>query len=342
MPIWPQRAHEQDDERDCDFEGAVENSKWRTSKRIALITGSATGIGANIAVDLAATGEYFVIVTGRNEASMRGVVAECNRAAKATASSASSASRDDAGVETSAACAFGADLCDYLQLDGLIEFVKVKFQRLDVLINNACWRGGKFVSPFGADSLRADGGGGGGQGISGSGHSREADESFSEFKKVIHLNVSVPMYIIHKCLIPLAQRHRERANQIEPHAGHDGLASAPIVVVNISSVASQVVVPLHSYSISKACLSELSRQLAALAGGLGILSVTVSPGPVLTDERPHHLAMSNLTLMNRIGTTQEISNLVLFALRNAPLFNGSEISVDGGYLTKLKCQQPAS
>lgn len=125
------------------------------------------------------------------------------------------------------------------------------------------------------------------------------------------------MYLVNKCLIPLKPA---------------GMAT----VINISSSASQVVVPLHLYSISKACLSEMTRQLSMLTQKLGILSVTVSPGPVLTNERPHHAAMSSLTLMNRVGTTQEISNLVIFAINNAHLFNGQELNIDGGYIVKQK------
>lgn len=274
-----------------------------TSKRIALVTGSATGIGANIAVDLAATGEYFVIVTGRNAISMQRVVASCNRAANA--------SRTEKAIPS--ACAFGADLTDHQQLERLVEFVKCKFQRLDVLVNNACWRG-KFASPLECGR-----------------------DSFGDFKNVILLNVSVPMYIIHKCLIPLNRQQSQREHQ-QPSSQ----ASSPYrsIVINISSVASQTVVPLHSYSISKACLSELSKLLADLADDLGILSLTISPGPVLTDERPHHQTMSNLTLMDRVGTTQEISNVVMFALRNATMFNGKDIHVDGGFLAKQKFASP--
>lgn len=255
-----------------------DESRESAHKRVALVTGSAPGIGAIIAVDLASA-NYRLIVTGRNSCRLAQVVQQCNHVSGST----------------QAAVAFPADLYDLSQVDRLIEFVRITFNRLDVLVNNACYRGDV------ADILD--------------------DRALDELGKVFHVNVSVPMYLIHKCLLPLKPA---------------GMAT----VINISSSASQVVVPLHLYSISKACLSELTRQLATLTQELGILSVTISPGPVLTDERPHHSAMSSLTLMNRVGTTQEISNLVMFAISNAHLFNGQELNIDGGYTVKQK--QPDS
>lgn len=271
------------------------------NKKIALVTGSASGIGANIARDLAAKG-YFVIVTGRDDTAIQRVVQECNRISAA-------ALGDHLEYnDCTSAIAFKADLYHFEQIDRLIEFIHKKFRRLDILVNNACWRGDH------ADLLKSD-------------------QSYDDFKRVMHMNVSVPMYLVHKCLIPLRQSYLKSLTT----SGKAKSDADKSIIVNISSIASQIVVPLHSYSISKACLSELSRQLSdELTQRLGILSATVSPGPVLTDERPHHQAMSKLTLMNRVGTTQEISNLVLFVLSNAEMFNGKELNIDGGYMSKQK------
>lgn len=252
-----------------------------SNKKIALVTGSATGIGANVAVDLALAG-FFVIVTGRNVEKLSRVVHQCNQLLS---------------NEAPVAASFVADLLDLKQVDQLINFIQSEYGRLDVLVNNACWRG--CVKNI------------------------LEDKAYDDLKHVMHVNLSVPMYLIHNCLIPI------RAGKTNDNA----------IIINISSVASQVVVPLHLYSISKACLSELSRQIALMTHSLGLFSVTISPGPVLTNERPHHQAMSNMTLMNRVGTTQEISNLVLFAINNVELFNGKELNIDGGYIAKQKQQK---
>lgn len=241
-----------------------------THKKVALVTGSGSGIGANIAIDLAAA-DYRVVVTGRNIEKLNEVQKQCKDAV-----------------------AFVADLSDFAQVDRLIEFIRNKFNRLDVLVNNACFRGDI------KDILE--------------------DGAYEDLEKVMKINLSVPMYLIHKCLMPL------KYNDIEYS-----------LVVNISSVASQVVVPLHLYSISKACLSEMSKQLAGMSKSTGVLSISIAPGPVLTNERPHHTEMAPLILLKRVGSTQEVSNLVRFAIENAPLFNGKELNVDGGYAVKTSC-----
>lgn len=284
----------------------LKDELWQ-HKWIALVTGSATGLGANIARDLAATGRYFVIVTGRDELRMSQVVTDCNQVSASAAAAVSTYLIET--PKTISAVAFRADLMDFEQIDLLIGFVARTFGRLDVLVNNACWRGDQSANLL------------------------AGDQSYDDFKKVMHINVSVPMYLIHKCLIPLQSRVRNST------AIGDVLGASTddkSVVVNISSVASQIVVPLHSYSISKACLSEMSHQLANDEQLTNVLSITISPGPLITDERPHHVRMSNMTLMDWVGNTQEVSNLVLFTIDNARLFNGKEINIDGGYLARQK------
>lgn len=243
-------------------------------RKVAVVTGSATGIGANIAVDLAACG-YIVIVTGRNLQNLNKVVEQCNKSS---------------GSNSTVAHAVVCDLFDIKQVDRLVDYINTNFHQIHLLVNNACWRG----------NLKSI---------------LEIDKDQNDFNDVMHVNVLMPMYLIHKLLIP------QRDETFIP------------VVINISSIASQVVVPLHLYSISKACLTELSNQLSQLEN---LFSVAISPGPVLTEERPHHNEMRTLTLCERVGTTQEISDLVIFALKNIHLFNGKELTIDGGYLAKQR------
>lgn len=260
-------------------------------KKVALVTGSGTGIGARIAVDLAAAG-YRVIVTGRNMDNLRKIVDECKNAFNSEAYESNDKTRSEAAI------AIRADLSDFRQVDDLINQVLQEFECLDVLVNNACYRGRK--------------------------SSIISQDAAEDTREVLHINVSVPMYLVHKLMVPMASR-RDRSSE-----------RPPPVVINISSIASQVVVPLHLYSISKACLSEMTNQLALRSQELGILAVTVSPGPILTSERPQHASMSSSTLLGRVGTPQEVSDFTLFVLENAHLFNGSELVLDGGYLAKQK------
>lgn len=256
---------------------ADEVTEQNDRRKVALITGSSTGIGANIAIDLAVAG-YTVILTGRDVSKLEKVVKTCG---------------DRSKHGSDAAVAFQVDFYDLTQVGKLVSFIENKYDKLDLLINNVCWRGNS------KNILDAD--------------------TNDDLQRVMHMNVSIPFYLIHKCIL---MRHSP---------------SREVVIINISSVASQVVVPLHMYSISKACLSELSRQIAMLKEDdrfRGISSVTISPGPVLTEERQHHMSMSKLTLLKRVGQTQEISDLVMFVLKNVDLMNGQEINIDGGYLAR--------
>lgn len=254
-------------------------------KKRALVTGSGSGIGANIAIDLAKAG-YLVVVTGRNVDKLNRVVRQCNEVS---------------GSSEAVAFPFVADLISYCDMDKLIDFVELKFKRLDLLVNNACFRGGDI------DIFK----------------DKDADEDLA---LVMRTNVTVPLYLIHKCVKKLFPKKDDCDKQA--------------VIINISSIASQVVVPLFFYSISKACLSELSRQIGLVSRDTNVFSVTISPGPVLTDDRPHHQAMSKYTLMNRVATTQEISDFVMYVTGHAQLFNGQELNIDGGYVAKLK--QPST
>lgn len=238
-------------------------------KKVALITGSSSGIGANIAIDLANSG-YLVVVTGRTIEKLNEVVEQC---------------KSKTSILT-----YVADLSRFEQVDQLVEFVRHKFNRLDVLINNLCYRGVM-------RNILDDG-------------------SYDDLEKVMHLNLHLPMYLSRKCFPLLKNSSSEKA-----------------IMIFITSTASQVVVPLHLYNISKACLAELSRQMALCTD---FLSFSVAPGPVLTKERPFHSKLDKFTLMKRVGTTQEISNLLKFSIEHPRLFHGKEILIDGGYMARQK------
>lgn len=244
-----------------------------SKSKTALVTGSGSGIGKNIAIDLVANG-YSVIITGRNIENLKHVLAQCNEVLS---------HEDENSVYM-----FLADLEQMDQVDLLIEFVRNKFEHLNLLVNNACFRGTV-------------------NGIL-------SEEALVDFGKVLHMNLSVPTYLIAKCMMTMRPKGSDKA-----------------IVVNMTSVASSKLVPLHLYAISKACLAELSRELSKTSDEDNIIYISVAPGPVLTDERPHHTKFAPMTLLNRVATTQEVSNLVIQAIKCPRLFNGQELIIDGGY-----------
>src|SRR4030081_1893680 len=95
-----------------------------------------------------------------------------------------------------------------------------------------------------------------------------------------------------------------------------------------------------AYSVSKAGVIMLSRQLANEWGPHGIRSNVVSPGMVVTpmsqafyDTPGVTERRSAVTPLKRIGMPQDIADAVLFlASDRSSYVNGDEITVDGGYV----------
>src|SRR5262249_6096138 len=87
-------------------------------KKWAIITGASSGIGRALAFQFA-SGGFNVVITGRNEAALRAVAAECSKKYGA-----------DADVLI-------ADLSDPQATDGLIRSILAKSRDYEVLVNNA-------------------------------------------------------------------------------------------------------------------------------------------------------------------------------------------------------------
>jgi len=98
-----------------------------------------------------------------------------------------------------------------------------------------------------------------------------------------------------------------------------------------------------AYSVSKAGVIMLSRQLANEWGPHGIRSNVVSPGLVVTPMSQAFYDTPGVTErrtavvpMRRIGMPQDMADAILFlASDRASYVNGDEITVDGGYANML-------
>ncbi len=94
-----------------------------------------------------------------------------------------------------------------------------------------------------------------------------------------------------------------------------------------------------AYSVSKAGVVMLSRQLASEWGPQGIRSNCVSPGMVITPMSQAFYDTPGVTErrtavvpMRRIGAPQDMADAILFlASDRASYVNGDEITVDGGF-----------
>jgi NAD(P)-dependent dehydrogenase (short-subunit alcohol dehydrogenase family) len=115
-------------------------------------------------------------------------------------------------------------------------------------------------------------------------------------------------------------------------------------LVHVSSIAgSHAQGQSGAYSVSKAGVIMLSRQLADEWGPHGIRSNVVSPGMVITpmsqsfyDTPGVTERRSALVPMRRVGMPQDMADAILFlASDRASYVNGDEITVDGGYANML-------
>ena len=98
-----------------------------------------------------------------------------------------------------------------------------------------------------------------------------------------------------------------------------------------------------AYSVSKAGVIMLSRQLASEWGPHGIRSNVVSPGMVITPMSQSFYDTPGVTErrsavvpLRRVGMPQDIADVILYlASDRSSYVNGDEIMVDGGYANML-------
>lgn len=115
-------------------------------------------------------------------------------------------------------------------------------------------------------------------------------------------------------------------------------------IINMASIASTYPTPYSgAYSVTKAGVAMLSRQLAVEWGPDGVRSNAVCPGMILTElsrsmyARPGVAEARSATIpARRIGQPEDVAEAVLFlASDRSAYLNGAEIAVDGGFPRNL-------
>jgi 3-oxoacyl-[acyl-carrier protein] reductase len=109
-------------------------------------------------------------------------------------------------------------------------------------------------------------------------------------------------------------------------------------IVNLSSAAAAMAATLvQAYSISKAAIELLTRQLAQDLGPSGIRVNAIGPGSMLTEgtapayEGELYEQRAQLVPLRRIGTPEDIANAVAFLVSDqASYISGQVLYVDGG------------
>jgi len=251
-----------------------------TMHPVALITGGTRGIGLGIARYLAQEGYALALNGVRPPEAVEGVLEELR----------------ESGVPVEY---FQADISQPEQRQQLVQAVRERFGRLNVLVNNAG------VAP----QVRAD--------------ILEAGEE--SFDRLIRVNLQAPYF-----LTQAVARWMIEQKQADPD-----FSACIVFVTSISATVASV--NRGDYCISKAGLSMAAQLWAVRLAEFGIPVYEVRPGIIRTDmtapvqERYDRLIAEGLTLQPRWGTPEDVGKAVAMLVRgDLPYSTGAVIMVDGG------------
>ena len=255
--------------------------------KIALVTGGAGGIGSAICRKLADEGASVVITYNSNAEKAENLLKTLNG--------------DNHAI-------FHAPTTDAERVKALADFVKTKYGKLDVLVNNA-----GITTPIPHANLE------------------ELTDEWID--KIMQTNVrgTFAMVRAFEKLLKCPPAPRGGASVLTPPLGAGGLG----LVVNISSVAAITGIGSNiAYCASKAAIDSITRSLArALAPDIRVVSV--SPGFVEGEYTksfdPAFLKMQlDGTPLNRFATPEDVADAVYALTTYLRFTTGSIIAVDGG------------
>jgi len=242
--------------------------------RVALVTGSSSGIGQAIAEKLAHQGANIVInYVGHREG----------------------AEETLKQVETDGAqgVIVNADISKLADVQALIDHGWEAFGSVDILVNNA---GMEKKADF-------------------------CDVTEEDYDRVLGVNLKGPFF--------LAQAFVRRLRSAKKTGR----------IINISSVHEDMAFPgFSSYCVSKGGMRMLMRDLAVELGPEGFTINNVAPGAIATpinksllDDKPKLNALLGKIPLGRLGSTDDVANLVAFLASDAAAYiTGSTFIVDGG------------
>jgi 3-oxoacyl-[acyl-carrier protein] reductase len=251
-----------------------------SAKRVALVTGGSRGIGLGIAEALADSGFDVAINGVREVAAVEDVVQSLARRGSEVVYC-----RGDVAVAA--------------ERHGVVDAVRARFGRLDVLVNNAG------VAP----AVRAD--------------ILEASEE--SFDRIVGVNLKGPYF-----LTQLVARW-----MIDQRAAERTFSG---VIVNVSSVsATEASINRGDYCISKAGVAMATKLWAHRLAEHGIAVYEVRPGIITTDmtapvkEKYDRLMAGGLTVENRWGMPEDVGRAVAMLSRGELTYaTGNVLMIDGG------------
>ena len=236
--------------------------------KVALITGAAKRIGAEITKTLHAEGATVVIHYGNSDQAAKQLALELNT------------------IRPNSCHCFQAMLGDVSGLSKMVQEVTDLTGRLDILVNNAS---SFYPTPLG-----------------------EITES--DWNNLFESNLKGPMFLSQAAAPFLTDSHGCIINMVDIHAERP-LAKHPV------------------YCSAKAGLVMLTKSLASELGP-EVRVNGVAPGIIMWPEGDQDETLQgdllSRTALKRKGSTKDITDTVLFLVRDASYITGQIIAVDGG------------
>jgi NAD(P)-dependent dehydrogenase (short-subunit alcohol dehydrogenase family) len=249
---------------------------------VSLITGSSRGIGRGIALELARAGGLDLVINyAGNETAARETVEQCRAAGAAR-------------VEI-----VQGDVSKAEDRTRMIDFVREKFGRLDLLVNNA-----GITSPGRADIL---------------------DATEASWDTVMDINLRGPFFLT-----------QIAARLIIDSAPLAGVARA---VINVSSISAFAVSTNRGdYCVTKAGIGMMTKLWAVRLAEFGIGVFEIQPGVIESDmtgpvkAKYDALFAEGFAPLNRWGHPADVGKAVLAIARgHFPYTTGQVLHVDGGF-----------
>lgn len=251
-----------------------------TDRPVALVTGSSRGIGRAVAIELAACGHDVVVNFREN----------------ATAAAETAAAVRKHGT---VALLCQADVGDSTQRERLVHATLERFDRIDVLVNNA--------------------------GIPVAERVDLLDASEASWDHVLSINLKGPYFLTQRVAREMIRF--VETSRLEPK------------IINIGSVSAYAVsTDRGEYCVAKAGLWMMTQLFAARLAEHGIAVFEVRPGVIATDMTAPVRAKydarfaSGLTPIARWGEPREVARAVAALVRgHFPYCTGEVINIDGGF-----------
>ncbi|MCI0638043.1 MAG: 3-ketoacyl-ACP reductase [Gemmataceae bacterium] len=253
---------------------------------VALVTGGSRGIGRGICVELARSGFAVCINYQGNERAARETQRLCDAVAHPHG--------------------LGSDICQAdvgqaADRERLVQATLDRWQRLDVLVNNA--------------------------GITSIGRLDILEATEESWDKVLGINLKGAFFLTQRVAWEMTRLTQSPPPNFQP------------TIVNISSVSAYALSTNRGdYCISKAGLSLATQLWALRLADFGIRVYEVRPGIIETDmtaagkDKYDHLFTEGLTPIRRWGTPADVGKAVAALVTGAlPYCTGEVINVDGGY-----------